>query len=414
MTPYDHGAKNTEDSGEISLNTLVSRATAIGPSLFKRRESAALCRTLPKETIEQIVESKVLRACMPKKFGGYELPFGAHTDVAMEFAKSCGSTAWVSGILASHNWWLGKYNIEAQHEVWGNDSDALVGAAFASERGACATPKNGGYNISGTWMWCSGAEHCDWVSLMAPILVSNKKPELSMVLLKKSEYRIDDVWYSPGMRATGSNNIIVEDQFIPAHRLTKLAELNCKDSPGCLLNTSPVYKLPMLDVFGYSVAIPTLGCAIGAIDHYISIMKNKSAFDNSKVAEFQSLQLRVAESSTEINAALSIYKNDLKIMHNAANKDQELTQTELIQFKSNCAYVATLAKRAVTRIIESMGASEMTDKNPAYTAFSDTLIGASHKALAWDVNGTLLGKQLFGLNDGETDIDRRAKATQTK
>jgi 3-hydroxy-9,10-secoandrosta-1,3,5(10)-triene-9,17-dione monooxygenase len=414
VAPYDHGLTDTENAGEISAHTLISRAAAIGPSLFKRRESAAMSRTLPKETIEQIVESKILRACMPKIFGGYELPFGAHTDVAMELARSCGSTAWVSGILASHNWWLGKYNTEAQHEVWGDDADALIGAAFASERGACAKPKNGGYNVSGTWMWCSGAEHCDWVSLMAPILTPDQKPELAMVLLKKGEYKIDDVWYSPGMRATGSNNILVDNQLIPAHRLTKLAELNRKDSPGCELNTGPVYKLPMLDVFGYSVAIPTLGCAIGAIDHYINIMKNKSAFDNSKVSEFQSLQLRVAESSTEINAALSIYRNDLNIMHGAANKDKELSQKELIQFKSNCAYVATLAKRSVTRIIESMGASEMTDSNPAFTAFSDTLIGASHKALAWDVNGTLLGKQLFGLNDGETDIDRRAKATQLK
>ncbi len=393
-----------------TADELVARAATLGPTLFGRRKEAGEKRSVPDASIAELVESKVLRACMPKRFGGYELPFGAHTDVAMELAKHCGSTGWVSGIIGSHNWWLGKYEPDAQHEVWEDNPDALVGAAFASQPGSGGKPQDGGITVSGTWMYCSGIEHCDWVSLMTPVFDGDGPPDLNMVLLKKGEYKIDDVWFSPGMRATGSNNVVVEDLFVPAHRVTRVAELNSKDSPGCKLNTSAVYKLPMLDVFGYSVAIPTLGCAMGTLDHFINGMRGRKGHDKSKLAELQSLQLRAAESSAEIDAAHAVYRTDLAHMWAAADDDRNLRPDELLKFKRNCAFVATLSKRAASRVIESMGAGGMSDGNPAHTSFSDTLAGAAHGALSWDRNATFWGKQLFGLNDGQSDLDRRTAA----
>ncbi len=55
---------------------------------------------------------------MLRKFDGFELPFGVHTEVALELSKYCVSSAWVAAILGSHNWWLGKFQPESQHEVW--------------------------------------------------------------------------------------------------------------------------------------------------------------------------------------------------------------------------------------------------------------------------------------------------------
>ena len=402
-----------EDSA-VTVDDLVARASALGENLFARREETAKTRQIPAANIAEIVDSKVLRACMPARFGGYELPFGTHTDVAMELARYCGATGWVSGIIGSHNWWLGKYDPDAQHEVWQDNPDALVGAAFASAKGSQGKPKDGGFVISGTWMWCSGIDHCDWASLMTPIIDGDGQPELAMVLFKKGEYSIKDVWYSPGMRGTGSNNVIVEEQFVPAHRVTRMAELNCKDSPGHVLNPSSVYKLPMLDVFGYSVAMPTLGCAKATLEHFVNGMRKHAALDNSRVAEFQSLQLRAAESSVEIDTAEAVYRRDLQHMWKAAEDDRDLTQEELLRLKRNCAYVATLAKRSASRVIEAMGASGMSDSNPAHTSFSDTLAGAAHRALQWDINGTLWGKHLFGLMDGQSDLERRTEAAKDR
>lgn len=389
-------AATPEKLHTVTAADLIKRVGTLAPKLIERRAKGASLRRLPDETMADLVATTALRACMPARFGGHELPFGTHTDVAMELAKTCGSTGWVAGIIGSHNWWLGKYQIESQHEVWDNNADALVAAAFASKPGTKAVAVDGGYRVSGEWMWCSGIDHCDWCSLMTPVPQASGPPDLVMVLLKRSDYTVHDVWNVPGMKATGSNNVIVDDLFVPKYRATRVAELNNKASPGQKLNESWIYKLPMLDVFGYSVAGPTLGCARGALEGFIASMTGRSGLDGSKVTDHPTLQARVAESSAEIDAAQALYDTDMAFLRATAQANGDLTSAEIGRIKRNCAYVVTLAKRAASRLIEAMGANGVSDSNPVAIAFADTMAGASHRALNWDVNGVAYGKILFG------------------
>jgi len=389
-------AATPEKLHTVTAADLIKRVGTLAPKLIERRAKGASLRRLPDETMADLVATTALRACMPARFGGHELPFGTHTDVAMELAKTCGSTGWVAGIIGSHNWWLGKYQIESQHEVWDNNADALVAAAFASKPGTKAVAVDGGYRVSGEWMWCSGIDHCDWCSLMTPVPQASGPPDLVMVLLKRGDYTVHDVWNVPGMKATGSNNVIVDDLFVPKYRATRVAELNNKASPGQKLNESWIYKLPMLDVFGYSVAGPTLGCARGALEGFIASMTGHSGLDGSKVTDHPTLQARVAESSAEIDAAQALYDTDMAFLRATAQANGDLTSAEIGRIKRNCAYVVTLAKRAASRLIEAMGANGVSDSNPVAIAFADTMAGASHRALNWDVNGVAYGKILFG------------------
>ncbi len=392
----------------VKVKDLVNTVKEFGPELLSRNRESCKNRTLSQSTINDLINSKVLRACMPKTFEGYELPFGSHTDVAYEISKYCGSTGWVAGVLSSHNWWLGKYEPEAQFEVWEKNNNSLIGAAFASVKGSKGSVHKKGYIISGEWLWCSGVEFCDWVSLMVPIFEKDK-PILCMVLLKRGEYEIRDVWDSPGLRATGSNNVVVKNQIISKHRMTKLSDLNQKNSPGSKLNSSSVYKLPMLDVFGYAVAMPTLGSARATLEHYIKSARTKVALDNTRIIDLQSQQLRIAESSAELDIAIELYKSDLNLMRETAEKDIQFTDKQLLKFKRNCSFVAKLAKKSVDRLIDGIGAGGITYENPAYVSYSDTVIGSSHRALSWDLNGTLWGKNLFGISDGISEVERRNK-----
>ncbi len=87
----------------LTVDDLVARATALGPKLAERRNKAQSLRRLPDETVADLIDNDLVRACQPKRFGGPELPFGTHTDVAMELARYCPSTGWVAGILGSHD-----------------------------------------------------------------------------------------------------------------------------------------------------------------------------------------------------------------------------------------------------------------------------------------------------------------------
>lgn len=395
----------------VTTADLVKRAAALAPKLRERITAGAMARRVPSDTMADLVASGVLKACMPARWGGHELPFGAHTDVAMELARHCGSTAWVAGIIGSHNWWLGKYHPDAQREVWESAPDALVAAAFASKPGSKAVKDKGGYVISGEWMWASGIDNCDWVSLMAPVPQPSGPPDLVMVLLKKGEYQIKDVWFSPGMRATGSNNVIVNDFVVAPHRVTRVHELNSKASPGQALNPGWTFKLPMLDVFGYSVAGPTLGCARGTLDAFIAGMTGRTALDMTKVTDHQTLQMRVAESSAEIDAATALYETDIAAMNAVARADGTLSPFDIARIKRNCAYVSTLAKRATLRLVEATGAGGLMEGSPIHRSFQDTLAAAAHRALNWDISGANYGRLLFGETaSADAELQRRMAA----
>lgn len=392
---------------------LVKRAAALAPKLKERIARGAEARRVPSETIADLVASGVLKACMPARWGGYELPFGAHTDVAMELARHCGSTGWVAGIIGSHNWWLGKYHPDAQGEVWEGAPDALVAAAFASKPGSKAVQEKGGFVVSGEWLYCSGIENCDWVSLMSPVPQPSGPPDLVMVLLKKGEYQIKDVWYSPGMRATGSNNVVVNGKFVAPHRVTRMHELNSKASPGQALNAGWTFKLPMLDVFGYSVAGPTLGCAKATLETFIAGMTGRTALDMSKVTDHPTLQLRVAESSAELDAATALYESDIARMNAVARTDGTLSPFDIARIKRNCAYVSTLSKRAALRLVEATGAGGLMEGSAIHRAFQDTLAAAAHRALNWDISGVNYGKLLFGdTASADAELKRRMAAAE--
>ena len=66
------------------------------------------------------------------------------------------------------------------------------------------------------WQWSSGSEHCEWALLGGLIFPSEGgAPEYRTFLIPKSDYEIKDTWYSMGLKATGSQDIHVNDVFSP-------------------------------------------------------------------------------------------------------------------------------------------------------------------------------------------------------
>ena len=66
----------------------------------------------------------------PSAFGGYELPYGAHTTIAMEIARHCVSSAWAYSVTACHSWILGMFPAQAQ-KAYGVNGVGLGGSEAA-------------------------------------------------------------------------------------------------------------------------------------------------------------------------------------------------------------------------------------------------------------------------------------------
>jgi len=66
---------------------LVAQARALAPRIRERAEAAEAARTIPRESVEELVAAHFGRTLVPKRWGGYELGFDTWLAVATELAK---------------------------------------------------------------------------------------------------------------------------------------------------------------------------------------------------------------------------------------------------------------------------------------------------------------------------------------
>ncbi len=392
MSAATGGTSVTEDD-------LIAKARALGPLLAENRLRTREHRRIPDDIAAALKKNQFQKACQPARFGGFELPFGTSMNVAAELAKVCGSTGWVASVMGVHAWMMAKFDSQAQDDVWGETPDAVVASAFRFGEGEIA-PVEGGYKVTGTVYYASGIDLVDWALIGTPPLAQPEgPPQRAFLVVPKSDYKILDVWHSPGLSGTGTNNMELNDVFVPAHRAIAFGDINKVETPGSR-DYSSAYRLPMFGPFNYSVSAPALGMAEGALEEFCRHMGTRDDIVRQKrIAENATLQLRTSEASAEIDSARQLFDNDVALMRKAAADGAGLTSETVARLKRNSAYVATLCKRAVARLVETMGAGGLYHDNLVQLAHADVQAASVHITTVWDLNALAYGKVLLGVEE---------------
>jgi 3-hydroxy-9,10-secoandrosta-1,3,5(10)-triene-9,17-dione monooxygenase len=191
----------------------------------------------------------------------------------------------------------------------------------------------------------------------------------------------------------------LKDVFVPAHRAIAFGDISKLETAGSR-DYSAAYRLPMFGPFNYSISAPALGMAEGALDEFCRHMGSRDDIVRQKrIAENATLQLRTSEASAEIDCARQLYENDVALMRKAAEDGTGLSQETVACLTRNSAYVATLCKRAVGRLVETMGAGGLSHDNLVQLAHTDVQAAAVHITSVWDLNALAYGKMLLGVED---------------
>ncbi len=78
------------------------------------------------------------------------------------------------------------------------------------------------------------------------------------------------------MAGTGSYDVLVEDAFVPAHRVLPFSEAMTGTAPGLAVHDNPIYRIPMLACVPYPLALPAVGAARSAIDLILAAAGGRS------------------------------------------------------------------------------------------------------------------------------------------
>jgi 3-hydroxy-9,10-secoandrosta-1,3,5(10)-triene-9,17-dione monooxygenase len=386
---------------------IVRTAHDLRPRLQARAEQAEDLARLPDETIADLKQAGIHKLFTPMRYGGFEMDWGAHVDVSRELGKACGSTAWVSSVVLSHTWMLARFPAEAQEEFWPEHPDAIIATAFAG--GGQITPTDGGFLINGHWKFSSGVDHAD-CALVGAQLDNDAAPpgehrNFRMAMLMPRQYEILDTWQAEGLKGTGSKDIRVVNQFVPAHRTILSAEL-ATNPPGAALHPSYIYGVEMMPYFVTLLIGPILGTAHGAMLEYCELTRARvGQMFGETIADQIPVQVRIGESYAELEAADLLVERLLKRLHQAGCAGQQLTGMARLDNRRDLAYAARLCQSACNRLSGMMGVTGQNGRNPVQRHFRDNRTMSTHGALQWDACMATTGKFMLGRETGDPKAD---------
>ena len=378
-------------SARPSAAEIIDRARAMLPLLRERAAETEALRRLPDATNRAFAEAGFYKIMQPRRYGGFELEFGTQTELGCELGRACGSASWVASITCCHAWLAGMFAKEAQDEIWGADPDATLSSSFMAV-GPRVDRAPGGYRVSGRWKFSSGVDHCTWAVVMLPI-----PPKAYFALLDLSECRIEDTWRAVGLAGTGSNDIVADDVFMPEHRLLDTEAVKGGPTPGSAVNDHYLYRLPLLSPFTFNIVGNALGIARGAAELVIEGLQAQKSRAGAAVAANQSVQLRVAESTAEIDAAHALVFKDRDEIVRKAKASEPFSLADRVRYRRDVGFAGQLCVRAVERLFPILGARGLMSDHPVQRAWRDLRAVSHHLAMTWDIQGSLYGAVTLGL-----------------
>ena len=351
------------------------------PQFRERAEEAERLRVVPEASIKDLEASGFFRLLQPRRFDGLESdPLDFYTAVRM-IASACGSTGWVSSVLGVHPWQVALFHDKAQQAVWGEDTSTRLSSSYAPTGKALLV--EGGYQLSGRWSFSSGCDHASWVLLGG--LVSNDEGQIvdfKTFLVPRPDYTIEDVWNVVGLRGTGSNDIVVDDVFVPDEFTLSMSETGRCYGPGQEVNTSDLYKLPFHSIFTSTITAPIVGMATGAYDEHVEMQRKRvrAAYIAEKAANDPFASVRIARASSEIDAAWALLMNNLREMQEIVARGEKIPLSLRLKVRRDQVIGTERAVSAIDTLFEASGGRALAEGTYLQRAWRDAHAGRVHAA----------------------------------
>lgn len=402
---------NTATKFPVSMRVETARlAQRIIPILETIRESARdteKAGRVPASHIDLLRSVGYFDIVKPARFGGEQGSFADLVEANIEISSACASTGWVAGLLSAHQWLLAMFEERVQQEVWGSNPNALLCGSYAPVR--MAERVDGGFKLSGDWAFASGCENAQWAlcAAIVPAREEGERPAPAFFLVPASDYTISETWDVVGLTGTGSKSLILKDVFVPEYRILSFAAATSGRTPGGnSYKGTGLFNIPLLMGVPFCLGSAAVGAAKGALNSYIGQMGSRVtrgavAGGNNKIAEFPTIQLRVAEAAASVDAAREIMLRDIarsqKLAQDREDGIGEITDEDRIQARRSQSFAVTLALRAVEALNASTGGLGLQMSNPIQRAWRDANAVGRHISMNWDAVGTMVGQQLLGL-----------------
>jgi 3-hydroxy-9,10-secoandrosta-1,3,5(10)-triene-9,17-dione monooxygenase len=272
--------------------------------------------------------------------------------------------------------------------MWSKDPSTMHSSSYMPT--GKADPVDGGYQLSGRWSFSSGCDHCRGVNLGALI-----GTDFRSFLLLPGEYRIEDNWFTAGLKATGSKDIVVDGTFVPTHRTQSHVDYAAgAHLPGQDKNDGVLYRLPWSVVFNVALVASILGSARGYIDTWTS--EAKPRYRNDPLA-----QRRLADAVWDLDAAIAMTRHVATDMWERAVASEVPSMSDRGRLRWSLNRGAERVADAIAGLHRAASGRTAFVEHPLHARFQDVQAALGHAFVVPDPLAKSVGGHLLGTDNPE-------------
>ncbi|MFJ9084309.1 acyl-CoA dehydrogenase family protein [Streptomyces sp. NPDC102384] len=340
-------------------------------------------RRIDADLVKAIRAAGFMRHFVPARYGGAAGTFTDLLEAVAALGEACPATAWCASLFASTPRFVPCFPEAGQREFWAEGPDtAFVCSVLPFGE---AAPDGDGLRVSGRWPYMSAVEYADWVIVCAK-LPGADGPRPTLVAVPVSAVSVEDTWDTVGMRATGSNTVVLDEVHVPAARVVDRAAVfggRLVDGPGAPEATRIA---PLAAVNGLTFVVPALGAAQGALAelarHLGPKLRNVSPTPGlpGPGGTLTSHEMTLARSAAEIDSARLLLTRIAQL----ADAQGPFTPQTVARNVRDSAFAVDLLVTAVNRIFRGAGTGGQAAHGPLERFWHDVNAVATHQALQFE------------------------------
>ena len=372
-----------EEQQQIKYSVREFAESEIRPFVMEWDES----QHFPAELRPKLAELGLMGVLFPEEYGGAGMGYVEYATIIEELGRICGSVALSvaahNSLCSNHIYTFGseeqkqKYLVPlAQGEsfgAWGL-TESQAGSDASGTR-TTAIRSNGGWKVNGSKNFITHAIACDTLVAVAVTNKDKGNKGISAFIFDKSMegFRSDKKENKLGMRASETASVVFEDCYVP--------DENLMGSEG----EGFFQAMQVLDGGRISIAALSVGIAQGAYEAGLKYAKERQQF-GKPISEFQSIQFKLADMATQIEAARLLTLQAAFLKDNGKKTTRESAMAKL--------FASEIAVKVAEESVQIHGGYGYTKDYPAEKYWRDSKLCTIGEGTS-EIQRLVIAKQLL-------------------
>lgn len=377
----------------VTLSNPEQMVQAIADEIRRSAPEAESARRLPDELFEKLLRAGLFSIYTPREFGGQALPLPDALRVVEEASRHDGSVGWTVALGFANSGLTCMLPTASAARVLGDGSVLIAGAPAFSVR---AVRVDGGYRLSGRWPFNSGAPNASWIAPVVPIFdgdaprMGEYGPETVGVFLPADDVQIVDVWHVTGLRASGTQDLVVEDLFVP-DEMTGVFSLPAGPQP---VRDCALVNIPFFSLLGIVQSPPVcLGIARRALEEFGQIARTKENPLGPRLSEQAQAHAGLAHAEALVRSARTYWYHNVEAIWEIAMSGRAPSLDERTDMRLASLTVVDNTVAAVDALYRLAGTTSIFQSSPLERCWRDVHTAAQHfqvQQVRWETAGRVL------------------------